>query len=66
MALLDENLALAEELSRISLQEFLADKKMALVFEALVLRVGELVKRLAESEGLVGDLGPRRQKLATL
>jgi len=55
MALLDENLALAEELSRISLQEFLTDEKMSLVFEALVLRVGELVKRLAESEDLAGD-----------
>ena len=55
IALLRENLDMAAELSGISLEEYLNDKKLVLVFEALVLRVGELAKRLAESEGLAGE-----------
>jgi len=55
IALLHENLEMAAELSGLSREEYLSDKKLVLVFEALVLRVGELAKRLAETEDLVGE-----------
>lgn len=55
VALLEENLTLAEELSTIPFEEFLTHKTMGLVFEALVLRVGELVKRLSDAEDLAGE-----------
>ena len=46
--LLAENLATAEKLASVSLNDYLESVELQLAFEALVMRVGDLAKRLVQ------------------
>lgn len=50
IALLQENLSLAQELARIPLDTYLRSPEHQLAFEALVMRVGDLAKRISALE----------------